>query len=158
MNAFKKLKASLLSLKRELVVLYLAFQDKRTPWYAKVIIFLTVSYALSPIDLIPDFVPVLGYLDDLILLPLTIYLVKFLIPADVLEDCRKKAETYTWKKKSSWIGMGMIIFIWLLLLYLLIRFFLTCALRRRVNFTIQGGMQSDIYQYRAVCLSICIVE
>lgn len=78
-------------LKIELYTLYLAYKDKRVPWYAKLFTALVVSYALSPIDLIPDFIPILGYLDDLILLPLGISLALKMIPQPVLQDCRKKA-------------------------------------------------------------------
>jgi uncharacterized membrane protein YkvA (DUF1232 family) len=69
----------------------LACRDSRTPWYAKLVVGLVVAYALSPIDLIPDPIPVLGYLDDLILLPLGILLSRKLIPADVMEHCRRQA-------------------------------------------------------------------
>ncbi len=79
-------------LKRQSVALYFAWRDPRTPWYAKGLAALVAAYALSPIDLIPDFIPVLGYLDDLILLPLGIALVLRLIPPAVLADCQAKAE------------------------------------------------------------------
>jgi len=79
-------------LKREVYALYLACRDPRVPWYAKVIAAGVVAYALSPIDLIPDFVPVLGYVDDLVLIPLGVLLVRALIPSAVMEDCRRKAE------------------------------------------------------------------
>jgi len=77
-------------LKNETYALYLAFKDPRVPWYAKVLIAAIVSYTLSPIDLIPDFIPVIGYADDLILVPAGIYLVLKMIPEEVLEECRKK--------------------------------------------------------------------
>ena len=79
-------------LKRDAFTLYLACKDPRTPWYAKFLAALVVGYAFSPIDLIPDFIPVLGQLDDLILVPLGVLLVKRLISADVLYDCRLRAE------------------------------------------------------------------
>ena len=69
----KKLKLWAKKLKRQLVILHLAYKNKRIPWYAKVLIFVIIAYALSPIDLIPDFIPIIGYLDDLILLPIGIY-------------------------------------------------------------------------------------
>ena len=81
------------ALKRETYALYLACRDARTPWYAKVLGVAVVAYALSPLDLIPDFVPVLGYLDDLLLLPLGIALVLRLIPPPVLAECRTAAAT-----------------------------------------------------------------
>lgn len=79
-------------LKRETRALYFAYLDPRTPWYARFLILIIVGYALSPIDLIPDFIPVLGHLDDAILLPLAIMLVLRLIPSDVMRDSRQRAE------------------------------------------------------------------
>lgn len=78
-------------IKKELYALYLAYKDPRVPWYARVTAIIVVGYAFSPIDLIPDFIPVLGYLDDLILIPLGIALVIKMVPADVLNECREKA-------------------------------------------------------------------
>jgi uncharacterized membrane protein YkvA (DUF1232 family) len=78
-------------LKREVYALYLACRDPQVPWYAKALAAGVVAYALSPIDLIPDFVPVLGYLDDLVLIPLGVLLVRALIPSGVMEDCRRRA-------------------------------------------------------------------
>jgi uncharacterized membrane protein YkvA (DUF1232 family) len=79
-------------LKAETFALYLAARDPRTPWYAKLLVAGIVAYAVSPIDLIPDFVPVLGYLDELILIPAGITLAIKLVPASVLADCRAKAQ------------------------------------------------------------------
>ena len=79
-------------LKRETYALYLAARDPRTPWYARVVAAAVLAYALSPLDLIPDFIPVIGYLDDLILVPLGIALVLKLIPAQVMLDCRERAQ------------------------------------------------------------------
>jgi uncharacterized membrane protein YkvA (DUF1232 family) len=78
-------------LKRETHALYLAARHPRTPWYAKLFVAGIVAYALSPIDLIPDFIPILGFLDDLILIPLGIVVAVKLVPADVLAECRAKA-------------------------------------------------------------------
>jgi uncharacterized membrane protein YkvA (DUF1232 family) len=80
-------------IKRDVHALYLASRDPRVPWYAKVVAVLVVSYALSPIDLIPDFIPVLGYLDDVILVPLGVLLVIRLIPPDILAEHRSLAAT-----------------------------------------------------------------
>jgi uncharacterized membrane protein YkvA (DUF1232 family) len=99
-------------LKRETYTLYYACRDPRVPWYAKALAVCVVAYALSPIDLIPDFIPVLGYLDDLVLIPLGIALVLKLIPADVLADCRRRAEQ-TRTRVKSWIAAGVIIAIWI---------------------------------------------
>lgn len=82
------------------------------PWYAKAVAACVVAYALSPIDLIPDVVPILGYVDDLVLIPLGIALVMKLIPAEVLADCRRRAEQSRARAKS-WIAAAIIIAIWI---------------------------------------------
>lgn len=79
-------------LKSEVYTLYLVARDPRTPWFAKLLAGVVVAYAFSPIDLIPDFIPVFGYLDDLILLPLGIWLAIKLVPPEVIEDCRTRAD------------------------------------------------------------------
>ena len=86
------LKARAKQLKTDLPAVFLALKRKETPWTAKALAALTIGYALSPIDLIPDFIPVLGYLDDLILLPALVALTIRLIPAEVLASCRAEAE------------------------------------------------------------------
>lgn len=86
------LKARARRLKSETYALYLVVRDPRTPWFAKLLAGGVVAYALSPIDLIPDFIPVLGYLDDLLLLPLGIWLAIRLVPDEVMRDCRQRAE------------------------------------------------------------------
>ena len=78
-------------LKQDTYALYLACRDPRTPWYAKLLAGAIVAYALSPIDLIPDFVPVLGYLDDVIIVPLGLSLAVRLIPREVMDECRARA-------------------------------------------------------------------
>lgn len=78
-------------LKRDTVVIYLAARDPRTPWYAKALAGFVVAYALSPIDLIPDFIPVIGFLDDLLLVPVGLWLALKLVPAEVMEDSRARA-------------------------------------------------------------------
>jgi uncharacterized membrane protein YkvA (DUF1232 family) len=108
-------------LKTEVYVLYLALRDPRTPWYAKALAVIIVAYALSPIDLIPDFIPVLGYLDDLILIPAGIYLALKMIPKEVLEEHRQKAKSEAIARKSRWVVAILIILIWLLVLYLIIK-------------------------------------
>ena len=94
-------------------VLYLAGRDSRVPWYAKALALFVAGYALSPIDLIPDFVPVLGYLDDLIIVPLGIWLVVRMIPRDVLAELRVTAEAAT-KRPLSKVAAGVIVAIWIL--------------------------------------------
>src|SRR5512139_6212 len=101
------------SLKADTFALYLAARDPRTPWYAKLLAALIAAYALSPIDLIPDFVPVLGYLDDLILIPLGIALAIRLIPHAVLDDCRARAEAQLQSgKPMSRAAAAVIVGIW----------------------------------------------
>ncbi|MDR4441541.1 DUF1232 domain-containing protein [Bacillus cereus] len=103
------------NLKKQLLVLYLAYRDERVPWYAKLFTMLVVAYAFSPIDLIPDFIPILGYLDDLILVPLGVYLALKLIPKEVLEDCKRKVEErQTISKPKNWITGIIIITLWIL--------------------------------------------
>jgi uncharacterized membrane protein YkvA (DUF1232 family) len=103
------------ALKAETLALYLAVRDPRVPWYAKMTAAVVVAYALSPIDLIPDFVPILGYLDDLILIPLGIALVLHMIPVTVMEDCRERARVeLTGNRPVSRTAAGAIILIWIL--------------------------------------------
>jgi uncharacterized membrane protein YkvA (DUF1232 family) len=103
-------------LKAETFALYLAARDPRTPWYTKFLVAGIVAYAFSPIDLIPDFVPVLGYLDDLILIPLGIALAIKLVPPSVLAECRARAqETIRNGKPVSRVAGVVIVIIWLLL-------------------------------------------
>ena len=101
------------TLKRDITALYLAARDPRVPWYAKAVAACVAGYALSPIDLLPDFVPILGYLDDLILVPLGIMLAIRLIPAPVLSDLRRTAADQLARRPTSWIGAIAIIGIWL---------------------------------------------
>ena len=103
-------------LRREVYALFLACKDRRVPWYARLLAGAVVAYAFSPIDLIPDFIPVLGYLDDLLLIPLGIALVIRLIPAPVLADCRAEAgRVMAAGKPTNWIAAGVIIVLWLML-------------------------------------------
>ena len=102
-------------IKRDTYALYLAVRDRRTPWYAKVVAACVVAYAFSPIDLIPDFIPVLGYLDDVIIVPLGILLALRLIPSDVMAECRAAAEANRPSSKPrNYIGAAVIVAIWLL--------------------------------------------
>ncbi|HLZ32057.1 MAG TPA: YkvA family protein [Chloroflexota bacterium] len=112
MAVVQRLKDRARMLKRETVALYLVARDPRTPWYARVLVAVVVGYALSPIDLIPDFIPVLGYLDDLILVPAGIALVIRLVPAEVMADCREQARTRA-DRPISRIGAAVMISVWL---------------------------------------------
>lgn len=110
------------ALKQEVYALYLACRDPRVPWYARVLAGVVVAYAFSPIDLIPDPIPILGYLDDLILVPLGVALVIRLIPPAVLDECREEARRLmATGKPVSWVAAGVIIAIWLLLAFLVVR-------------------------------------
>ena len=107
-------------LKTDIPALFLALKDKDTPILAKVFAGITVAYALSPIDLVPDFIPVLGYLDDVILLPLLTTLTIKFIPKDVLERNRKQAEGMWHEgKPKKWYYAIPIVLIWVLLIVLL---------------------------------------
>jgi uncharacterized membrane protein YkvA (DUF1232 family) len=111
----RRLKHRTRGLRREVFALYLAIRHPATPWYAKAIAVAVVVYAVSPLDLIPDPIPVLGYLDDLVIIPLGVLAVRRMIPNGVLAECRQKATEYVhvgngWK----WAGGIMIGSLWLL--------------------------------------------
>ncbi len=110
-------------LKTETWALYLAYKDPRTPWYAKVFMLAVVSYALSPIDLIPDFIPVIGYLDDMIIVPAGVYLAIKMVPVEVFTECREKAKVNPVSSKAKWIALFFITSVWLLVIALAIKFF-----------------------------------
>jgi uncharacterized membrane protein YkvA (DUF1232 family) len=108
-------------LKADTYALYLAARDPRTPWTARLLVAAVVAYALSPIDLIPDFVPVLGYVDDLILVPLGIALAVRLIPDAVLRECRARArETLQGGAPASRAAAAVVVVIWIALAVLCI--------------------------------------
>ncbi len=116
MKCIDTLQAKATVLKTELTAVWYAAKDKRIPLAPKIIIGIAIGYALSPIDLIPDFIPVLGYLDDLILLPALIALAIKLIPPEVMEDARKKAALAPLQLKKNWLFAGLFILIWILIL------------------------------------------
>lgn len=99
-------------LRRDVIALWLAARDPRVPWYAKAFAAVVAAYALSPIDLIPDFIPILGYLDDLLIVPLGILIAVRLIPADVMAELRTKAIEQ--RKPISKAGLVFVLAIWLL--------------------------------------------
>src|SRR5262245_17661790 len=99
-------------LKRDTLALYLAGRDPRTPWFARVLTAAVVAYALCPIDLIPDFVPVLGYLDDLVIVPAGLVIAIRLIPAPVMADCRERARSMS-DRPTSRLAVAVIVAIWL---------------------------------------------
>jgi uncharacterized membrane protein YkvA (DUF1232 family) len=109
-------------LRAELVALWLAYRDPRVPWYARLLAAVVVGYAFSPIDLIPDPIPVLGYLDDLVLIPLGIVLALRLIPEPVMAECRVKAqERLDNRHPVNWIAAGVIVVIWVALAVIVVR-------------------------------------
>jgi len=124
MAIVKNLKDKAGKLKREIFALYLAARDPRTPWYAKAVAALIVAYALSPIDLIPDFIPILGYIDDVLLLPLGIWLVLKMIPPEVMAECRTKAAASKGKLPRNWWIAAAIVILWLVAAILLGRYLL----------------------------------
>ena len=123
----EKWKQSATKLKAETYALYLAYKNPGTPWYAKIFAGMVIAYAFSPIDLIPDFIPVLGYLDDLILVPLGIALALRMIPPAVMLECRTQARTdLSNAKPVSWIAAVGIIVIWVGFTALCITWLLKC--------------------------------
>lgn len=122
-KVFERLKQKSRHLKIEIYALYLAYRDPRVPWYAKAFVALVVGYAFSPIDLIPDFIPVLGYLDDLFLIPLGVAVALKMIPKTVLEECREKAQKIMQQGRPvNRMAAVVIIAIWLFLAALVVLF------------------------------------
>jgi len=121
-----KIKQWAKKLKQNLIALYFAYQNKQTPLYAKILILIVLSYALSPIDLIPDFIPILGYLDDIILIPLGISLSIQLIPNKIWEQSKEQAESSNVKiLPKSKLGAFLVILIWSLIIFIIFKEFLT---------------------------------
>ncbi len=125
MNLRSNLQAWAKRTKRDGVTLWFAGKNRRTPWYAKALGLFVVAYALSPIDLIPDFIPVLGYVDDVLLLPVLIWLAIRLLPADVLQECRREADDWMAANRARprsrlgtvlvlgvWIALGAAVLVW----------------------------------------------
>ena len=112
-------------LKIEIYAIYLAYKDPRVPWYARIFAACVVGYAFSPIDLIPDPIPVLGYLDDLILIPLGVVLALKMIPEDVMAECRERSQEIMQQKKPvNKIAAMVIIAIWIILAAIAVDFML----------------------------------
>ncbi|MGO7543316.1 DUF1232 domain-containing protein [Rhizobium leguminosarum] len=124
MQLISKAKIWAKSLKRDIVALWLAARDARVPWHAKAVAGAVAAYALSPIDLIPDFIPILGYLDDLLIVPLGIMLAIRLVPAEVMNELRMEA-TRRIERPSSRVGLIFILAVWLICII-----FLALALRK----------------------------
>ncbi|MBY5519144.1 YkvA family protein [Rhizobium leguminosarum] len=124
MQLISKAKNWAKSLKRDIVTLWLAARDPRVPWHAKAVAGAVAAYALSPIDLIPDFIPILGYLDDLLIVPLGIMLAIRLVPVEVMNELRTEA-TGRIERPSSRVGLIFILAVWLICII-----FLALALRK----------------------------
>ena len=122
---FQKIKQKAEDLKTDVLAVWFAYRDPRTPWYAKVWLALVAGYAFSPIDLIPDFIPVLGYLDDFILLPLGILIAIKLVPKDVMDDSRIKANDWLEQRRQNPKSLKvtiLIILVWIAILVVLLRY------------------------------------
>lgn len=112
-----KLKTWATTLKRDVMTLWFALKHPLTPWYARAFAAMVTAYALSPIDLIPDFIPILGYLDDLIIVPVGVWLLLRMVPAVVLIDSRAQADDWfirNNKKPVSVLGLAMVLGLWCL--------------------------------------------
>lgn len=125
-RVFGSWKARVSALKQEAFALYLACLHPRVPWYAKALALIVVGYALSPIDLIPDFIPILGYLDDMVLIPLGIMLVLRIIPVEILAECREKAETIVGQvTRAGKVAAAVFVLVWIataaLVVWLIVR-------------------------------------
>lgn len=116
MDRSKKWRQRAGKLKADVYILYLARRDPRIPWYAKALALLVVGYAFSPIDLIPDFIPVVGYLDDLILIPLGIALLMRMIPREVWRDYEQQAVELAGSPAKSRLAAFAVVAIWLIVL------------------------------------------
>ena len=122
----KQLKIWAQSLKRDVMTLWFALKHPNTPWYARVLAAVITAYALSPIDLIPDFIPILGYLDDLIIVPAGVWLLLRIVPEQVLSESRSKSEQWFLEQKEkpqSYVGLIFILVLWLLAAWSLYRMF-----------------------------------
>jgi len=114
---FGRWKDRVKDLKSQVYTLYLAYRDPRVPWFAKAFGAMVLAYALSPIDLIPDFIPVIGYLDDIVLIPLGIMIAMKMIPKEIMEECKRKAVVaLTSSEVKTWPATLAIVAIWLTVL------------------------------------------
>lgn len=120
-GSFKGLRAWAKQLKLEVLTLFFALKHPYTPWYAKAVAAVVVGYALSPIDLVPDFIPILGYLDDVILLPVGIALALRLIPPAILDECRQAAAAIHGKLPRLWLAAVVIILLWLVVVFAIVK-------------------------------------
>lgn len=121
-NLWARWRARAEALRNEVYALYFAYRDPRTPWVARLFALLVVAYALSPIDLIPDFIPMVGYLDDLLLVPLGVALALRLVPSSVMADCRAHAQNAANERPLvAWIIGGAVVAVWGVIAFALVR-------------------------------------
>jgi uncharacterized membrane protein YkvA (DUF1232 family) len=114
-SIMERWKSGVRRLKVETYALYLAYRDPRVPWYAKAFAAVVVAYAFSPVDLVPDFIPVVGYVDDLVLVPAGVALALKMMPAGVLDECREQAQALTAEGAPvSRVAAAVVVLIWLL--------------------------------------------
>ncbi|MDC3418313.1 YkvA family protein [Aquibacillus salsiterrae] len=123
-KALTSLKSKARKVKQDIFVLVEAYKHPKTPLFVKLLSIIIVAYAFSPIDLIPDFIPILGYLDDVILIPIAITFIIKLIPTDVLEECRDLVRNSPKEKKKNWIAGSIIILVWVAVLYWVVSLFI----------------------------------
>lgn len=116
MKRIKYLKEKARKIKSDITTLFYAYKNPKTKLLPKIIIFITLGYALSPVDLIPDFIPVLGYLDDLLIIPSLIALSIKLIPKDIMDESKEKALKEPVRLKDNWLFGSIFILVWILLL------------------------------------------
>lgn len=122
----QRLRTWVRALKRDVMTLWFALKHSDTPWYARVLAAVITAYALSPIDLIPDFIPVLGYLDDLIIVPAGVWMLLKTVPENVVVESRAKSEKWFLEHKRtprSYVGLSIILILWLLAAWALYRMF-----------------------------------
>jgi uncharacterized membrane protein YkvA (DUF1232 family) len=125
-KSMQRLKTWARALKRDVMTLWFALKHPDTPWYARALAAVITAYALSPIDLIPDFIPVLGYLDDLIIVPAGVWLLLKIVPENVVVDSRAKSEKWLLEQKGkprSYMGLSVVLFLWALAAWALYRMF-----------------------------------
>jgi uncharacterized membrane protein YkvA (DUF1232 family) len=113
---WSSLKQKSLSLRDDIYALYLASRDPRVPWRVKALILFTIGYFLSPIDLIPDFIPVIGYADDVLIIPALAAVAIKLIPKEVMDDCRARAKGELGRGRVRWVVAGVIVIVWVVVL------------------------------------------
>ena len=137
----ERMKEKTSELKKQVFALYLAYKKKETPLIAKVFTVIVVAYALSPIDLIPDFIPVLGYLDDFILIPMGVAIALKLIPAEIMEECRKEAEAKLQSDIPEAKAAGVIIvMLWILILGFIGYMILAVIRKEKMNIRLSNSL------------------